>query len=140
MSLLLPNWNDPARRAARGLAYRLVVLMESRKAPAPGARTNVLLRAWQAAKDWPQSPSAGVFLPGEMRFLRWLFGDEKRARAVIAAGRACPQDHQLQRALNEIGHRDRQARLDAAGPWRGPTGLAGSILWADRRWYCRLPL
>ena len=140
MSLLLPNWNDPARRAARGLAYRLVLLMESREAPAPSARVNLLLRAWQAAEDWPQSPSAGVFLPGEMRFLRWLFGDEERARAVIAAAQACPWDHQLQRALDEIGDRARRARLDAAGPWCGPTGLAGSILWATRRWYCRLPL
>ena len=112
--------------------------MESRKAPAPGARTNVLLRAWQAAEGWPQSPSVGALLPGEMRFLRWLFGDVKRARAVIAAAQACPRDHQLQRALHQIGDRVRQARLDAAGPWRGPTGLAGSILWADRRWYWSL--
>ena len=96
MILLLPDWNDPARRAARGLAYRLVLLMESWKAPAPGARTNVLLRAWQAAEGWPQSSSVGAFLPGEMRFLRWLFGDVKRARAVIAAAQACPPDHQLQ--------------------------------------------
>jgi hypothetical protein len=140
VSLLLPDWNDPARRAARGLAYRLVLLMESRKAPAPSARTNLLLRAWQLAEDWPQSPSAGVFLPGEMRFLRWLFGDEERTRAVIAAAQACPRDHQLQRTLDEIGDRARWARLDSPGPWRGPTGLAGSILWADRRWYCRLPL
>ena len=75
-----------------------------------------------------------------MRFLRWLFGDEERARAVIAAAQACPRDHQLQRALDEIGDRARRAWLDSAGPWHGPTGLAGSILWADRRWYCRLPL
>jgi hypothetical protein len=140
VSRLLPDWNDPARWAARGLAYRLVLLMESRKAPTPGARTNVLLRAWQAADSWPQSPSAGAFLPGEMRFLRWLFGDEKRARAVIAAAEACPKVHEPQHALDELAERVRRARLAASGPWLGPAGLAGSILWADRRWYCGLPL
>jgi hypothetical protein len=140
VSLLLPDWNDPARRTARGLAYRLVLLMESREAPAPSARVNLLLRAWQAAEDWPQSPSAGVFLPGEMRFLRWLFGDEERARAVIVAAQACPRDHKLQRALDELADRVRRARLAASGPWLGPAGLAGSILWGDRRWYCGLPL
>ena len=140
MSLLLSDWNDPAKRVAQGLAYRLVLLMESRDAPTPGARTNLLLRAWQAADKWPQSSSVGCSLGGGDAFLRWLFGDETRARAVIATAQACPEDHRLQRAVQMLADRARRARLDAAQPWRGATGLAGGMLWAERRWYCHLPL
>jgi hypothetical protein len=115
--------------------------MERRPPPAPGGRTNLLLRLWRRAGDtWPQSRCGGVTLPAENRFLCWLLGDEARVRSVIAAGQACPEDHQLQRAFDELADRARRARLAAPGPWRGPAGLAGSILWATRQWYCRLPL
>jgi len=145
VSLLLPGLNDAGSRAAAALAYRLVLLSECKRPPAPGARTNLLLRAWIAAGErWPQSRRDGIGLPGENRFLRWLIGDGARACAVIAAARqhvvTWPEDHRLQRGLGRLADRAGQARLDAARPWRGPTGLAGSILSAYRRWYCSLPL
>jgi hypothetical protein len=137
VSLLDPGRNDPARRAARRLAYRLILLSECKRPPAPGARTNLLLQLWRRADDWPQSRLGGMGLPGENCFLRWLIGDDARARAVIAAARL---DRHLQRALDELAERARRARRDAAGPRRGPAGLAGSLLWAERNWYSRLPL
>jgi hypothetical protein len=141
MSLLVPERNDTARRAAQLWAYRLTLLMEYREPPAPGARTNLLLRLWHRAGDsWPQSRLGGAALPGENLFLRWLLGDDARARRVIAAAQACSEDHQLNLALDTLAVRVREARLAAVGPWRGPTGFAGSILSAKRQWYCRLPV